>query len=288
MRNETLEQPFEQTASVAPGGRFTLTNTTGENSVEPWAEDTIQISATKKAVAQTTEEAQTILDKIDIEVTELSGNVNVNTVLPQGLLSGQSASVAYVIKVPASVQLRLNSTTGAINVDGVNGDSVLNATTGNITASNLGGNLNAETTTGIILASDVIGSVTANATTGNITASNLSGSLDAEATTGNIKALEVVGPFNGEATTGNINATVTGTSLNKNTVVKTTTGLVALTLSGSLAAGINAETKTGIITNSLTITASIDTDTKLVGDLNGGGNTIRIRTNDGNITLGPI
>lgn len=254
MSTSTVTEPFDQTVPVNSGGLLTVNNPNGDVTIAAGTDGEVQISAVKTASEDGFHaDPSTILAEIQIDVTTSDGNVNVVTTLPV-LSDDQSASVKYDIKVPASLLLNILLVNGNITASDVNGDAQLNTTNGNISANNLGG------------------------------------SLDIQATSGGIQALNVVGPINTETTNGDINASVTGTTLIEDMALTTTNGSVTLALPLTLPAAIDAKVKIGSVTNN---GLPIDMTTKnlhaIVGTMNGGGNTITVRSlNSGDIILGPI
>lgn len=249
---DVVEEPFEKSVAVAASGRVTVSNTNGHVSVEAWSGSEVQISATKKARARDETDAREMLEDIRIEISESGGNVTIETELPRmkGWFGGGSASVEYAIKVPATVELRLKSTNGKIEVEGVEGLVDVKTTNGSISARSLGGALIAETTNG------------------------------------KVEALDVVGPIDAETTNGSIRAEVTAASLDEDMELSTTNGGVELGLAAGITARIDARAGNGSVKSDLPVSAESEKRNALSGYLNGGGNhTIRIRTSNGSIRL---
>jgi len=247
----TEEERFEQTVAIASDGRVSLENTNGHVNVTTWNRDEVLISALKTARARGGDDAREILDEVKIRVEESADGVTIETDLPRGRwMRGTSASVAYELKVPASVSLDLRSTNGQITVEGVDGEEGLRTTNGAIRASRLGGSLRAETTNG------------------------------------KIEALGVAGTLRAETTNGAIDAEITAATLTDDVELATTNGGVTLTLSPSVAARIDARAGNGSVKSDLPL-GQVEREKRnaLTGALNGGGPTIRIRTSNGSIRL---
>lgn len=243
------EEAYEETVAVAQNGLVSLSNTNGHVSVETWDRNEVFISAMKKVRGR---DAGDVLRDIRIEVSAEGGDVTIDTELPRsrGWFRGTSASVEYELKVPSTVRLRLRSTNGQIEVEGVAGDVELRTTNGGIRARDLGGR------------------------------------LDAETTNGKIDAIRIAGPVDAETTNGGIRAEITGASLDEDVTLSTTNGAVELSLAASVAARLDARAGNGSVRSELPV-RNLDREKKneLAGDLNGGGATIRIRTSNGSIRL---
>lgn len=247
--DDVVEEAFEETATVSPNGLVSLSNTNGHVSVEAWDRNEVLVSATKRARGR---DAGDVLRDIRIEVSEHGGDVTIDTDLPRsrGWFRGTSASVEYEVKVPATVRLRLKSTNGQIEVEGVGGDVELRTTNGGIRARDLGGRLDAETT---------------------------NGKIDAEG---------VAGPIDAETTNGTIHAEIIGASLDDDVSLSTTNGAVELSLAASVSARIDARAGNGSVRSELPVRGiEREKRNELSGDLNGGGAMIRIRTSNGSIRI---
>ncbi len=247
----TEEELFERTVSVDDGGLVSVKNTNGHIYVEAWDRGEVEIRALKKARARYGDDAMDVLGDIEVRVSEAGGNVTIDTELPKGRWGrGTSASVEYEIKVPASVRLKLKSTNGKVEAEGVSGDVEITTTNGGILARRLGGNLMAETTNG------------------------------------KIDALDVAGAIEAETTNGSIRAEMTGDMLAEDVELSTTNGSVELRLSANVAARIDARAGNGSVRSDLPLRVEgRERRNSLTGDLNGGGPTIRIRTSNGSIRL---
>ncbi len=244
------EELFERTVAVDSNGRVSVDNTNGHILVEAWGGSEVRITATKKARARSRGDALELLDEIEIDISESGGNVTIDTILPRGKwLRGTSASVEYELKVPASVALRLKSTNGKVEAEGVAGDVELKTTNGSIYAEDLGGR------------------------------------LDVNTTNGRVEARGVAGPIDAKTTNGSVDLELTGSRLDEDMAISTTNGSVDLTLPSDLAARIDARAGNGRVRSDLPLSGIYSKRNEIEGDLNGGGPTIRIRTSNGSIRL---
>jgi len=156
----TLDQPFDRTVDFRPGMKISLDNTNGSVTVRGWDQPRVRIHAIKKAEARDDDSAKKGLNDTRIEVTANAAELRIHTVMPrnnEGLfewIAGTSVntSVAYVVDVPRTVQLSVETVNGHIEANGVHGVTRLSTTNGRIDALRCGGALDASTTNGRITA----------------------------------------------------------------------------------------------------------------------------------------
>ena len=198
---ETLTETFDRTFDVRPGALFSLNNINGHITVTSWDQPRIRVHALKRSESRDHDAAKQGLASLRIETAALNGGLKINTVYPKtndGILewiAGTSVNLAvsYEVTVPRSMNLSLEDTNGALDINGVHGEHHLETTNGHLELVRCGGSLDAETTNGAIRAEllDVTPgkAVRAETTNGRITLSvpsNFAAKLDAGTTNGSI------------------------------------------------------------------------------------------------------
>lgn len=146
---------IERTIPLSAGGMLTLENLNGGIEVRSWGREEIQLIATKKANADSREEALERLSRTEIVIDQSSGRVDIRTEYPRrGMWRGKrgSASVQYELTVPDVVDLELSTTNGGIRVEDVDGRHEISSTNGGLKLLGLRGSVNASTTNGGIQA----------------------------------------------------------------------------------------------------------------------------------------
>jgi len=155
----TLEETYDRTFDAR--SNFALTNTNGHINVRSWDQAKIQVHAVKKVKAGDPDIAKRTMAELKIEPTVTADGVSINTIYPKNReggffnwLAGQDVSmdVEYDITVPRSVSLNVETTNGAIEVDGVKGSHRISTTNGHIDLTHCSGDVEAETTNGGIKA----------------------------------------------------------------------------------------------------------------------------------------
>jgi DUF4097 and DUF4098 domain-containing protein YvlB len=251
--SDEVEEIFERTLDLAPGGSLSLDNVNGGLTVRSWGRQEVKIWAKKKAKASSESAAREILQGIEIAIDSSAGMIEIETRLPRKKLGGrQQASVKYELTVPREVALTLASTNGGIRVDGVEGEVDVETANGGIHMEDIGASVRAHTTNGGIKAYDIRGAVEARTTNGGIYVEMRTGSLSQDIS------------------------------------FVTTNGSVELRMPSDLAARIEARTSNGRVSSDFSGPEEQPSRKRLAVDLNGGGPTIELKTSNGSIRLREI
>jgi len=151
-----LEETVVNQVPLAGLTKLDLSNVNG--SIKCYGKDTdiIELACTIKVKAGSDEAAQQYYDKINIEIVEDGNTLVVKTKMPKkgggfwSWITGNniSASVDYVLNIPSSLDLELESVNGGVNVQDMAGAVDLETVNGGIKASGLSGSANVETVNG--------------------------------------------------------------------------------------------------------------------------------------------
>ncbi|HEX7192731.1 MAG TPA: DUF4097 family beta strand repeat-containing protein [Thermoanaerobaculia bacterium] len=156
---ETLTQTIDKTFDARPGATFALDNVNGHVNITSWDQPRIRVHAVK--TVSRSDDPRAALNALRIEMTPRDGGVAVHTVYPNhgsiGLLdiltgNWSDAKVEYDVTVPRSMSLDLETTNGAIEVNGVAGMLKVETTNGHIRLDRCAGNVDASTTNGRVTA----------------------------------------------------------------------------------------------------------------------------------------
>lgn len=147
-----------QTIKVGDGAALDLSHLSGDVRVSGGGGSEIRIEATKRVRHRDAAEGKRLLDALRVDINSFNGRVEVRTIYPRrsGIRgNSMSASVDYVITVPASAAVALKSVSGNIFVSNVRGEVRAEAVSGDV---NIGGTPNvaiAKTISGDVLARDI-------------------------------------------------------------------------------------------------------------------------------------
>ncbi|HEX5235246.1 MAG TPA: DUF4097 family beta strand repeat-containing protein [Silvibacterium sp.] len=178
----------------------------------------------------------------------------------------QNVSIDYVITAPRGTRVDANSGSGDLDI------------------SNLEGPLKATTGSGNIQANDLTGDVTLNAGSGDITAmTNGAKYMKVETGSGNIHLQGVTGGLFAEAGSGDIE--VKGQP-GDGWKLETGSGNITLNTGNSAHFALDASTGSGDVHSDPSITTHGNIDHHhIMGDVNGGGPTIRVETGSGDVRI---
>ena len=143
-----------QTFKVGDGAALDLSHLAGDIRVTGGGGSEIKVEATKRVRHRDPEQAKRLLQDLRIEMNNFNGRVEVRTIYPRRGSYGNniSASVDYVISVPAGASVALKSISGDISVTTVKGE---------VRAETVSGNVNISGTPNVSVAKTISGDVTA-------------------------------------------------------------------------------------------------------------------------------
>ncbi len=140
--DSVVDQVFDRTYPLSPGGSFSLENVNGSVQVDGWEREEVEIRALKTA-----RENPADADRVKIEVETKNAAVAVHTRYPQN--SGVEVTVEYRVHVPYRVLFGgVETVNGSIVVRGVEGKGWLRSVNGNVEVLDSSGRFSARTTNG--------------------------------------------------------------------------------------------------------------------------------------------
>ena len=148
-------EKFSQSIKVDDSPAFDLSHLAGDVRVTGGGGNEIRIDATKRVRHRNPDEARRLLGALRIEVNNYQGRVEVRTVYPRGNNRGISASVDYVISVPAGATVAVKSISGDLDIANVRGEVRAEAISGTVTITNTPNVSLAKTVSGDVVARDI-------------------------------------------------------------------------------------------------------------------------------------
>jgi len=142
---------WRKSYDLQPGGRLEISNVNGKIDVQPGTGTTVEVVAEKSARAASVEAAKDAVGRIEIQESVSPSKVRIETKVQRrsgGLFGGWNQEVRYMVKVPASVDVRLTTVNGGIELAGLTGRVTAEATNGGIKAHDVSGAIDASTTNG--------------------------------------------------------------------------------------------------------------------------------------------
>jgi DUF4097 and DUF4098 domain-containing protein YvlB len=251
----TVKKPFQQSYPLKSGGELEVRNTNGGITVEAWDRAEVRVDAVKQVKAPSSEKAEELAKQIKIDIQHDSGSVRIETRLPRSgngfmdWLTGNDASfsVTYKIHAPRDVVAKLVSTNGGLRLVGTRGRADLETVNGGVTVERTEGEVRVETMNG------------------------------------GITVIEAAGALEGSTTNGGITAQLTRVDGDIN--LETTNGAVTLRVPRDLRANLDVATSNGGIHSDLEVAGGEKGRKHLVGEVNGGGGLLKVRTTNGGVRI---
>ena len=240
-----------------------------------------------------------------LHAKSLTGNIKTGPVDGDATISSNSGSIET-----RNIQggLHARSLSGNVKTGPVRNDVVVNTNSGNIETEHIQGNVQTTSLFGNISIEAVGGNVRARTHSGNIKVSDVSGVIETRSLSGDIKLDHIRGDITANSFSGDIDGAlfVNDTSDDIRCEMQSLNGDITIQLPIDLPAGIDAQISIGSIIDPWLPTwwhvqRRIDSDFVLdvsriepspgnysieaVGEINGGGNDIRLITNDGKIRI---
>ena len=287
-----IERTVEKTFSVQPGGTLKVQTQGGNIRVEPGAGDKVEVVAREMIRANSEEEADRLLSKLELKI-EQSGS-DVSAIAKYGERTGGWFSggwppvhVSFTVKVPSRYNTDLHTSGGDVTVGDLAGRIAGRTSGGNVSVGTIDGEVNASTSGGNIALASVTGSARLATSGGNIKVNRVGGDADVSTSGGDIVVKEVAGVLHASTSGGNVSAAFTG-PLKGDCALKTSGGDVRATVRRGVAFDLNASTSGGSVdAGGLTITLESGGSGKsrLKGKVNGGGPELKLRTSGGDVRI---
>ena len=250
---ERLEKEEKTAVEAAGKNALTIKNARGRTVLvgRPDA-TTVSIVAVKTAAGKDDADAQKMMDKISIEVTEKGDQIVVEThdgnryedwgwsVMSVVKGTRRSAWVDYTIEVPYRFSVTASTTSGEVRLSNLGGRAEVAATSGDVSVRGVAGGAKATLTSGDLEVTDIGGDLTVAATSGNVVVDNVRGNLSVDGTSGDFQVSRIEKDLDVDLTSGDF--TLEGCS--GNVVFRAASGDARLTEVGG---SVDASTSSGDI-----------------------------------------
>ena len=144
---------FTGTYKVDPRGTLDLNHVSGDVRVTIGSGNEVRLDAIKRVRHRSPEEAKRLLGALRVEVSQVSGRIEVRTIYPR-LTNGRgfSGSVDYTLVVPQTLGVSIKTVSGDVSVRGVQGE---------VRAETISGDVEVVSTPNLAVAKSVSGDVNA-------------------------------------------------------------------------------------------------------------------------------
>lgn len=269
-------RPCEMREDSGPGsgsGNFSLDGMhNGSVTVRGWNRNEVRIRWRVTSDAYTDKDAKEIFSKVHTRLSGSRASVDGPTSSVTGWVQGMTWSVDAEILVPQKTSLRLDTHNGQILVSDIQGRVEAASHNGEVRLERVRGDVRAKTHNGAVRLTDI------------------TGAASFEAHNGMIQGRGLLGAVQGTSHNGPLNLELAGSpSATRSIDLENHNGHLVLGLPARFTGHVQTDANHGRLDSDFPITVrgriSGDRDARREFDIGSGGPSIRLRTNNGGITL---
>ena len=271
---------YEKTYQQQPGGQVIIDSDVGDILVSGTDKNEVSISVTARG-------SQEDLHRFSVSSSQNGSVIRIDGKMKQRYLhmfGNHNFDVQFDVQVPKSSDLRLGTSGGNIAADEIKGTVEGETSGGDLDLRHLDGKVRMNTSGGNVVLKSSIGDFVLGTSGGNMTCEDATGPIHFETSGGNIDLRNCDGKVFASTSGGNIHAILKD---NKGVELSTSGGNVSVRLPKSISADVNAEASGGGVDCDFPISGKVREGT-LHGQINGGGNEIRLETSGGDISISTL
>lgn len=305
LANADIDANLKETFDVNTGGTLFIDTDFGSIEVASWTSNKVQVEVSRTIDAFTKNEAERILDKLEITMNKRGNDVYVVARYDRERFSWKNNRIKmrFVVSVPQVFNVDLKTAGGSISVSDLEG-TVFSKTSGGslnfgkiqgpVTGKTSGGSIklqscvgdaNVTSSGGGITIGQVNGNVEAHTSGGSITIDSAKGVVNATTSGGSINVQEVMGKIDAKTSGGSVTANITAQP-EADCALTTSGGSVNVYLAKDIKVNLDAKTSGGRVHTEFPVTVQGElSKTKLQAEINGGGPLLYLRTSGGNVNI---
>ena len=269
-----MAKDYEDRIAARPGGRLQVDLASGSVEVESHDDHEVRVDARVGGVAARSLEFRLTGNGVDVFFSADVGGW-------AQLLGGTRLRVR--LKVPRHYDLEIRTHGGSIEIEGIRGEVVARTSGGSVEVDAIEGNVDLRSSGGSIEAKEIHGNLVARTSGGRIRGSEISGDVEARTSGGPIKITDVGGEVDLHTSGGGISVRFTDEPAGQ---LETSGGGSEVQFPEDAGVDLDARTRGGRveIEHGITVRGELD-PSRVVGTINGGGQTLRLRTSGGSIRV---
>lgn len=284
-----VERTVEKTFTVTGVGTLRIETFGGGIRVLPSKDSVVRVIARERIKADTDAEADELLKKLELTIEQSGNDVRATAKYerqPLGFRFGSwpPVQVDFEVTVPAGFATKLDTSGGGITVGDLAGKSEVHTSGGAIKLGKMGASVDAHTSGGNISLEGAAGPATLKTSGGNISAGPVTGAANFSTSGGNIKADAVEGVLRAHTSGGSVQATITG-PLKDECSLSTSGGSVRVKVASGTQFKLDAATSSGGVELAGVRFEGESKRGKSVGNVNGGGPLLKLRSSGGSISV---
>lgn len=199
----------------------------------------------------------------------------------------KTVRMSIEVRMPEDADLQLETSDGSIDMSSLKGKITAHTSDGSISASRLSGTINLSSSDGSIQVEELKGDIRLRTSNGSVGATHLDGRCQASSSDGGINVTGRFDALDINSDNGGVRARVeSGSTMTSPWHIRTADGSINIAVPTDFKTNIDASTSDGHITVDLPVLMQGNVSkSHLRGALNGGGESMLIRTADGSIHL---
>lgn len=274
--DEKLKVLHDKTFPISPGNHLKLDASLGDISISSWNKNEVHVKILGNDKAK---------EKVEFSFNDSEDQIEIEAKYDWSLfMSLKGVKLRFEIQVPKEFNLDVNTSSGDIKLQNVNGKIVSKTSGGDISLTDLNGNVEVSTSGGDIHFNNTYGDLNLSTSGGNIKGNKFSGSLEVSTSGGDISLAGQNSRINGSTSGGDISLDYSGR--NHGIELSTSGGDIAVKVPKDFNASANMSTLGGNIKCDLTINNAVKISSdKFEADLNDGGNSLKLKTSGGDIVV---
>lgn len=234
-----------------------------------------------------TSDGDLVIDELTAGATIVTSDGDIEATWLEGIsISVKTSDGDISIGTAAGEEIAIQTSDGDIVADRLEGSSVsVKTSDGDLALGNVAGDLRIQTSDGDILIDSMDGELDAKTSDGDLIIGEIiSSSAEARTSDGEIKVREATGSLTLRTSDGDVEL---GLIDPENINVTISSGDVLLSMPQDLPATLNIRAQNVRMNSFSNFSGDLD-DSRVDGDLNGGGALIQVHTSDGDVVLRPI
>lgn len=250
---------------VPPGAALRVDNANGRTRVIGEDRDDIQVGLFKTARAESEDEAQSLIEKIQLVARDESGFVNLEFDIPRRW--NRRGRVDVDLRVPRDLRIEVLAANGKVCVSGMRAG------------------VRARSSNGAVRVADVVGDVDIATSNAKVSAQCVCGRLIARSSNGKIHVDEHEGSVDASTSNGTIHCELSALG-REGVVLATSNGRIVLELPEVVDGEVDIRVDNGVIRTNREVGGSRrERSGRVKGTLGGGGPLIKLRASNGTISL---
>jgi len=281
--SQAAEKAFDQRFTAAPGGRLTVDADSGSVAVIGHDSRDLIVHAEITGTSD-------YLSRVQVSAVQSATGVIVTERVTHRFfdwfdLSLPPRRVRFTIEVPRDYPVDIRTSGGGLDVSHLKASLRGRTFGGSVILQDVLGSVDTHTFGGSIVARDLDGPTELRTFGGGISVSHCVGDLDVRTAGGGIRLDDIDGRVSARTSGGSVSARMRA---NRGISLKTSGGGISLVLAANVRASIDARTTGGNASSSIPLSSvRIAARNELRGDINGGGESIVLRTFGGGIHISP-